>query len=198
VLCRFQTFKRRTHAVPPILGSSTLQTTGRQSTATCGIERGRMSMSHSLSAEKRLQEERQREDRIKELLESYKQVSTFMCVYFLCVHLACVRACARGRISLSCVAIVRLFSLLFRFSALNFAVYPSRASPSLSLALYVVHPTGAGRANDTPIITPPTPRHSTQSLRKHPPTHIHPPTLPPTKPCRISLHIDAWGCEGRW
>ena len=86
-------FKRRTHAVPPILGSSTLQTTGRQSTATCGIERGRMSMSHSLSAEKRLQEERQREDRIKELLESYKQVSTFMCVYFCaCILRACVRA----------------------------------------------------------------------------------------------------------
>ena len=52
-------------------------------------------MSHSLSAEKRLQEERQREDRIKELLESYKQVSTFMCVFF--VRASCVRACVRAR-----------------------------------------------------------------------------------------------------
>lgn len=44
--------------------------------ATCGMpQRGRESMSHSLSVEKQRQEELAREERITELLESYKKVS---------------------------------------------------------------------------------------------------------------------------
>ena len=59
------------HIIHPLTNNTN---TNMLSAATCGIECGRKSMSHSLSSEKARLEEHQREARIHELLQSYKKV----------------------------------------------------------------------------------------------------------------------------
>jgi hypothetical protein len=66
--CEWLGTKPVVHIIHPLTNTNML------SAATCGIECGRKSMSHSLSSEKARLEEHQREARIHELLQSYKKV----------------------------------------------------------------------------------------------------------------------------
>ena len=78
---RFQSFKRRSQDAPLAPLAPVLPASQRQSTATCGMmdlparvsSVGRPSLSHTLSAEKRELEDREREARIRDLLENYRQ-----------------------------------------------------------------------------------------------------------------------------